>query len=126
MKLKVLPLDGWMKIPFIREDMAADKDIIPIEPVLNRDGYYLQGDKVWFEINGSAYLIPNGKTQFLLTVKVLSHKPLREIEIYALTVLKKSKLLSAEQAKLLGMEYHVKHLKAIRRDSLKRMNYFKK
>jgi hypothetical protein len=69
MNIKVLPLEPWMKFTSTVCKSAVDQ-AQEISPVFKREGYYLYGDKCWFETpEGTAYL--HEKNNFTFTLEVL-------------------------------------------------------
>lgn len=84
-KLKVKPLEWYMQGDI--EDLA-EEGYVMIQPRIGRDGYYCQGDDVWFEYDGRAYWAYPGATKqkardyflYTLTVNDEAILPRREVE----------------------------------------------
>ena len=86
--MKRLNLPSWTL--FSRADFSHYTEI---NPIIGKNGLYLNDDSLcWFEINGLAYLYD--KKQFLYELALLSVVPLRQVELDALRLLNKNKLLS--------------------------------
>jgi len=79
--LKVLSLEPWM----LRMHARSAPQLKTTDPVFNRNGYYMQGDECWFEVNGLAYNYD--PESFKYTLKRLSMEPLRECEAKAVETL---------------------------------------
>lgn len=104
--IKCMNLSFWMK--FSEEDFN-DQDFTccyekEIKPILNRDGWYLDGNKCWFEYKKRAFLV--SKVDFLYMLEVMNYleRPLRKKEFEALLVLENTKLITKEQKDLLFFE----------------------
>lgn len=122
-KIKMLPLDSWMKS---RKVIQADIDhLIPWTGVtFNRPGIYLVGDDCWFE--GPYGNFKASKRQFLYDLRAKMHRPLRDVEFSLLKELKKHLPLSAVQLQLLYQEHEFRHLRSIHFDTAIRFRNFKK
>lgn len=96
-----------------------------IDPVFNRDGEYLLGDKCWFEVRGRAFLMR--KQDFLYKLRQLcmaEHdcaviKSLDDIARLA------PNLLTKEQLALISDYGRFLHKRIIKRESLKRRKEIK-
>lgn len=81
-KLKVLPLDRWMR-------HADDEDLERYEPIaarLNRDGRYHYQGVTWFEVDGKGYLEPRSD-DFLYVLKMADDRRLHPKELAAMQYL---------------------------------------
>lgn len=93
--LKILKLEYWMSTCSLFSD---DLDYYyEIKPIFNRDGWYLENDRCWFEVNNRAFegsdLIESFKYKlYLLDIPCLTDK-----EIKALTLICETKLASKNQ-----------------------------
>jgi hypothetical protein len=107
-RLKVLPLEWWMK----RTDhkhfhRTATESFVKV----GRDGWYLQDGDSWFEYKGKAYIGLRGIFEeptykalvpaFLHRLRMLEHRPLRDREREALSLLLKEKTLDRRMRDLL-------------------------
>ena len=104
--VKCMNLSFWME--FSEEDFN-DPDFTccyekEIEPIFSRDGWYLDGNKCWFEYKDRAFLV--SKIDFLYTLEVMNYleRPLRKKEFEALLVLENTKLITKKQKELLFFE----------------------
>ena len=59
MKLKILPLEGWMKCKYLKEFKKEFYITVSmytqIKPIYYKDGYYCYGSICWFEVGGEAW-----------------------------------------------------------------------
>ena len=102
MNLKVLKLDYWMyKNDNLFQD-TVDYSFIPIEPILNRNGFYKLGKKVWFELDGLAYQSKDGSTYFDMIFREHNTRFLLQKEINAIRILIAARLASKEQIQILN------------------------
>lgn len=91
-----------------------------INPVFNRDGEYLQGNKCWIEVNGKAYL--SDRETFLYQIQFINDSE-KGIEVYRLLKSLQrvnENILSEEQKRFLCGYKQVLSLKDLKRDSIKR------
>lgn len=105
MNIKRLELDGWMKSKRGFEQTINSGSYIQIDPKLNRNGWFLQGNACWFEINGSAYTCP--RTMFDYTFKILEVCELSQLQTSALKAIVDAKLATPKQKELHA--FHVLH-----------------
>jgi hypothetical protein len=103
MRIKVLPLEPWMKYSDVEE--CAPKTI-PL--VFNRDGYYCIGESCWFELNGIARLYE--ANSFKYDLSVLNHTLLSKKEEAALKILVKNKIANKQMKKLYFFDQECKAL----------------
>lgn len=111
-KVKVLPLETWM-VFHAKGLLDAGPIPNPTTPVFNRDGYYLMGGKVWFEIKGSAYEIEDGESSFKYSLRLLNHRYLRDVEVSAIELLRKAGLASDRQIELWKLQGELRYLREI-------------
>lgn len=124
MKIKVLPLEGWMNMAIDSEEDKYEFTIChegEIEHVFNRDGWYFnrENNTSWFEVNKKAYRNNVKDFNYMLSQYEYRNKPLRQTEYNALMILNKSGLLTKEQRGMLCDEYHRKHLREITTNTYK-------
>ena len=88
LRLKVLRLEEWMK----RMKNPNSPSLQSTDRELNRDGYYLNEDSCWFEVDGTAYF--TDRKQFLYTLGLMNAKErvLRQPEEDALKYLRSCKI----------------------------------
>ena len=108
-KVKVLPLEYWMRDLFgeIEECGCCETD-----PVFGRDGWYLAGEKCWFETGGRAYEYE--KESFLSRLDTLNHRPLRDCEYAMIDRLCKERFAPKKLRELFCAERHARELRRIR------------
>ena len=114
-RVKVLPLEGWMKI--MNHEYLNPPKLEEEEPRFNRDGYYLHFDVCWFECNGKAYLYI--EDEFRDTLMMYEAKRLSLKEKCALKYIKEMNLITKKQKDML---YRSTVLESQRRTA----NYFRK
>jgi hypothetical protein len=113
-RLKVLPLQKWMK-------KAKEHRGTPTEVLMHRDGVYLMVDggerKAWFEYKGKAYTTPGLEASILLEMKVHLTPLLRSSEREALELLEKQHLLKKGDRlhQILTTNLHYLWIRSIRR-----------
>lgn len=92
-----------------------------IPPEYNRDGWYLLGDKCWFETNGKAYLYNKKQFDFEMNLKWAGEFDIATVG--AIRNLEKvcESVLSKEQKKLLQFYNYVEIFKKDKRESLLRI-----
>ena len=98
-KLKVLSLEAWMKSTMWGEHTQKE-----IEPIFNREGYYLMNGYCWFEVRGKAY--EYDVESFIFRLKLLMHRPIRDIEYSMLSRLSMERYLPKELREMISMEEH--------------------
>ena len=115
MNTKVLRLHKWMMFGRMLEQCVAyDQIYAPVEPVYNRPGIYLHGNKCWFEVkDGRAWTYP--KETFLREIRLLDIERLNHRQIAALSAIVQNKLATPEQRELL---YYAEYLQSLRYISL--------
>jgi hypothetical protein len=117
-RIKVLPLEWWMK----RTDHIHFPRIVARSFVrIGRDGWYLQDGESWFEYAGKAYVGLRGifdeptykvlVPDFLYRLKMLEHRPLRDREVRALSLLLKEKVLDRKMRDLLHTDHTWRELR---------------
>lgn len=106
MTIKCLKLDGWMN-PKKRgfDDTVRMGPYTKIEPKLNVNGWFVQGNECWFEVDGLAYSCP--REMFDYTMNILNARELTPFEVSALQKIVDAKLATHEQQKIYG--FHVLH-----------------
>ena len=102
--LKVLPLDYWMTF---KDDVLDDTCLVPIMPILKRNGYYLTKEMCWFEVDGKAYKY--NKEYFEYELKLLNHRVLRDIEYKTIKFLITSKLADRKLKDLYWTERDIRY-----------------
>ena len=105
MNIKRLELDGWMKSKRGFAQTINSGEYIQIDPKLNRNGWFLQGNDCWFEINGIAYTC--SRTMFDYTFKILEVRELSQLQTRALKSIVDAKLANPKQKELYA--FHVLH-----------------
>ena len=125
MNIKVLPLAYWMKI--YPKGMKGH-ELPESEGFFNKDGYYLYGDKCWFEKNGKCYHYDAGSFKYsleLLNLPIYSEK-----EYNALLEMRKVKLLTKQQLYILNrierIKLDEKSIRKIKSSSLQRLKKYRK
>ena len=115
--LKVLKLDAYMKVGWMREDC----DLMETTPVFYREGQYYYKGGCWFEVlDGSewkAYKISG--TQFLYELRLLCAPTYRHKVVQAFKVLRKEGLLSNSDLQTLHDVESVEHIREIIRSGRK-------
>ncbi len=106
-KIKKLPLESWMQNDILGDISKEGYEETP--RVFDVDGYYLVGDKCWFETEGTAYLYSKGS--FLHHLKLLNYKPLRDVEYMHLKGLIKVGYKSKELREAYNNEYYYRSLR---------------
>ena len=109
-KVKVLPIEAWM-IFHARGLLDEGPMVNPTTPVFNRNGYYLMGGKVWFEIGEYAYEVGDGAPSFKYSLELLSHRYLRDVEVSAIELLRKAGLASEKQLSMCRTQEQLKSLR---------------
>jgi hypothetical protein len=101
MTIKCLELDGWMD-PKKRgfADTVRMGPYTEIEPKLNVNGWFLQGNECWFEVDGKAYSCP--REMFDYNMNILNVRELSMLEVDALRQIVEAKLATPKQKKLYG------------------------
>lgn len=98
-KIKVLPLDFWMKNIDLRDSIP---NIEEIPPVFKRDGYYKYREAVWFEFSGKAWIYPENNFDFEL--ELLNYdRPLRPRERGCLQYLVKNGVIKSDRLYMDGI-----------------------
>lgn len=118
MSIKMIELEKWMQYKVTREGA----DIMPCEPIFNRDGYYYDTHtkKCWFEVDGDAFEFPAHEGfGFRYRLEQLNHRPLRQNERDALIILSHSGLISKEQKKLFAIDCDYLELIQVKYDARK-------
>lgn len=64
---------------------VEEEKLTEINPIINRNGYYLMEDFCWFEFNGKAYEYE--VESFKYKLKLLNAKVFREVELKAIELL---------------------------------------
>ena len=129
-KIKVLPLEGWMK----EGGLVWHSDVLKhvekqTEPIINRDGYYLYYGICWFENKGKAYVPKSGKAGFMFHLRSEDIITLREEELQAISILAKNRTFQRTDNRV-GYYYNnycmlIGH-KAGMREFRKKIGYLKK
>jgi cation transport regulator ChaC len=106
MTIKCLELDGWMN-PKKRgfADTVRMGPYTEIEPKLNVNGWFLQGNECWFEVDGKAYSCP--REMFDYNMNILNARELSTLEVSALKQIVETRLATSAQKKLYG--FHLLH-----------------
>jgi hypothetical protein len=94
MRLKILPLDSWMKVWHMRDEEGELNYEIEI---LNdhTDAKYMHGDVSWFVVDGMAYKYD--AKMFKYELRLANATMYRESEYEALCHLRANKVLNKEQ-----------------------------
>lgn len=116
--MKRLSVEQWQKWMALEdEDMLGGPapGYPEIQPIVGRDGYYLDGEHVWFEYGGRAFTT-NDKTMFLHTLNTLHASEADVRAIYLLKQLAKVPFpLTKEQRELLYYWDHWNYLRHLTR-----------
>jgi len=112
--LKVLPfkaLNERHKALIIRE---GNKYYTKITPKIGKDGWYYNRHEgiAWKELDGQAWL-DSRVDDFLYNLELLNHRPLLLKEKKALVLLKRNKLTSKEQNRMLYIDNCIAELRDI-------------
>lgn len=101
MTIKCLELESWMS-PKKRgfADTIRMGPYTKIEPKLNVNGWFLQGNECWFEVDGDAYACP--REMFDYNMNILNARELTPFEVCALQQIVDAKLATPEQQKMYG------------------------
>lgn len=98
-----------------------------IEPVFNRDGQYLDGDKCWIELHGRAF--KRDADNFKADLALLNAAELSDREIQALFTLEKEypSIITGEQRKLIqNIKLNQEIREIVRRAKLQRKRFMKR
>ena len=104
-KIKVLPVGRyeqfWLTGSLINPRM--------MEPILNRPGFYLRGNKCWVEIESVAFeASPN---LFKFDLEVFESEKITEAQYKALLEIRKQKLATKGQLRLIVMYEHLRDIR---------------
>jgi len=126
LKVKKLRLETWMK-GIERDGYLIDKyqafSGFNGYPELG-NGWFMGHEKYreerwifsWFQVNGKAYWHIDLDRDFEYSLSLLSHKPLRYVELEAMKVMAKAKMLTKKQIDILRAESDTRELRDIQRE----------
>jgi len=105
MNLKVMPLDMWMSVSWIRRDTIELGNYVPMKPVFNRSGIYRWGLLAWFELEGpggGAWELPS-VDQFSYSLSLLDVLEVPENVCAALRAVVRAGAATADQRRFVGL-----------------------
>lgn len=115
MTTKVLKLEPWMANLDPEFDKPLIDQLIEIEPVHYRNGYYLRGDDCWFERNGKAFTMKRLAGSFKFNLELLEVERFNHRQIEALRVIIEARLATKKQKQIYWACLALGELKQTRR-----------
>lgn len=112
MRIKILPLESWMKSEWSRKSC----NLIERNPYYFKPNIYLIGDYCWFELsNGLAY--EWDKNSFLYALRLYKASEYNYHQYDALKSIKIQKIATKKQLQLLNDIIDYKHIREVGRNS---------